>query len=119
MTPIHTYANPPTRRGPAARVSASARPVPTALASSRRSGPARVDPMTTTVLRGRLTVTLLAVLAMIALLVTASPAVLIPIMTFLITALFVGGAFLVVERLTRPRPDAPDRPGRLTREDAR
>jgi hypothetical protein len=102
MTPIHTYANPPTRRGPTARFSASARPIPHAPASGRTAA-ARFDPvLATTVVRAKITATVVAILAMVVLFVAAPPTVTVPLAAALVTMLFVGGTFLLVERLTRP-----------------
>jgi hypothetical protein len=104
MTPIHTYANPPTRRGPTARFSASARPIPPAPVNGRTAA-AWFDPVwATTLVRAKITATVVAILAMVVLLVAAPPSVTLPLVVALVTMLFVGGTFLLVERLTRPSP---------------
>ena len=102
MTPIHTYANPPTGRGPTARFSASARPISSASANDRTAA-AWFDPMwATTVVRAKITAAVVAILALVVLFVTAPPTVTVPLVVALVTMLFAGGTFLLVERLTRP-----------------
>jgi hypothetical protein len=73
----------------------------------------------TTVARARITVAVVLLLAAVVLVVAMPPTVLIPIMTVLVAGLFVGGLFLLVERLTRPMPGAPPRPDGLARGDGR
>ena len=96
MTPMHTYANPPTPRRPgrpAARFSASARPTPGAW----------FDPVwATTVVRAKITAAVVAILAVVVLFAAAPPTVIIPLTAVSVTGLFGGGVVLLVERLTRP-----------------
>ena len=105
MTLIDTFANPPTRRAPTARFSASARPIPR-FSEYRRPR------------RARIMATVVMVLALVVLVVVAPPAVTMPTLVVLATALIVGGVFRMVARLTRPIPLAPCMGNHVTRWDA-
>jgi hypothetical protein len=118
MTLIDSYANPPTRRGPAARFSASARPIPRA-SRYRRTRDAAFWPICgTTVERSRITATVVSILALVVLVVVAPPAVTMPTLVVLATALIVGGLFRMVAHVTRPIPLAPCTVDSVTRSEA-
>jgi hypothetical protein len=102
MTPVHTYANPPTRPGGTARVSASSRPIPRAPANDRKAA-AWLDPVwATAVARAKLTAAVVALLAVIVFFVAAPPALTNPLAVISVIVLLVAGMFSWMEWLTRP-----------------
>ena len=101
MTLINTFANPPTRRAPTARFSASARPIPRSSEYRRPRHLAAGAIRRTTVARARIMAAVATVLALVVLVVVAPPAVTMPTLVVLATALIVGGLFRMVARVTR------------------
>ena len=101
MTPTTRLTDTPARRDDTTRFSASSRPIPRAPANDKPAG--WLEPAwATTVARAKITVTVVAILALVVLLVAAPPTVTIPLAAVLFTGLLVAALFSWMEWLTRP-----------------
>lgn len=120
MTPINTYANPPTRPGRTARFSASARPVPHTPPPATPATRSESDGAlwAAALVRLKITATIVALLAIVVLLVAVPSTVTVPILAVLGGGLVVGGLFAVVDRSTHAARTAPDGPDPRTRRGA-